>query len=74
MTQHKKKKTKKRKKIRWGFDWGQVGGGLLTFLVAGGFTAFVVMTTGRLVIWTTVIAVGGLLTCLFGLMGEEGVW
>jgi hypothetical protein len=68
------KKQKTKPKVRWGFDWGKVGAGLLTFLIAGGIDLFLVMSVGRLNIWLAVVAVGGLITCLNGLMGEEGVW
>jgi hypothetical protein len=61
-------------KVRWGFDWGKVGGGLATFLIAGGITIGLLIATDRLYIWPAVIAGGGLITCLSGLMGEEGVW
>ena len=61
-------------KVRWGFDWGKVGGGLATFLIAGGITVGLLIATDRLFIWPAIIAGGGLITCLAGLMGEEGVW
>jgi hypothetical protein len=61
-------------KVRWGFDWGKVGGGLATFLIAGGITIGLLVATDRLYIWPAVVAGGGLITCLSGLMGEEGVW
>jgi hypothetical protein len=61
-------------KVRWGFDWGKVGGGLATFLIAGGITVGLLIATDRLYIWPAVVAGGGLITCLSGLMGEEGVW
>jgi hypothetical protein len=64
----------KQKKVRWGFDWGKVGGGLLTLVVAGGITAALLFSTGRIYLWPAIIAVGGLFTALSGLMGEEGVW
>jgi hypothetical protein len=64
----------KKPKARWGFDWGKVVGGLATFLIAGGIEAALVMGAGRINIWLAIIAVGGLITCLNGLMGEEGVW
>jgi hypothetical protein len=69
-----KKKRKKFRGIKWGFDWGKVGGGGLTFLIAGGITLALVVTTGRLYFWPAGIAVVGLFTCLSGLMGEEGIW
>jgi hypothetical protein len=61
-------------KVRWGFDWGKVFGGLATFVIAGGITAFLVVSTGYLYFWPAGIAVVGLLTALAGLMGEEGIW
>jgi hypothetical protein len=69
-----KKKRKKFRGIKWGFDWGKVAGGGLTFLIAGGITLALVVTTGRLYFWPAGIAVVGLFTCLSGLMGEEGIW
>jgi hypothetical protein len=68
------KKKKKRKAIRWGFDWGKVAGGALTFLIAGGITVGLVVTTGYLYFWPAGIAIVGFFTMLSGLMGEEGVW
>jgi hypothetical protein len=65
---------KKKKKVVWGADWAKVGGGLTTCLVAGGITAALLFTTGRLFLWPAGIAVVGLFTALSGLMGEEGVW
>jgi hypothetical protein len=62
------------KKVRWGADWGKVGVGLATFVLAGGLDLFLVMSAGRLNIWLAVVAVGGLITCINGLMGEEGIW
>jgi hypothetical protein len=72
-----KKKKKKRKEssgVRWGFDWGKVAGGLVAFLVFGGITAAIAMSTGRIVIYTAGAAIVGLFTMLSGLMGEEGIW
>jgi hypothetical protein len=68
------KKPKKAKGVRWGFDWGKVAGGLLTFLIAGGITVALVFTTGRLFFWPAGVAIVGLFTALSGLMGEEGIW
>ena len=64
----------KKKRVIWGADWAKVGGGAMTFLVAGGITVGLVITTGYLYFWPAGIAVAGLLTCLSGLIGEEGVW
>jgi hypothetical protein len=69
-----KKKRPKKEKVRWGFDWGRVAGGGLSFLLFGGLTMFLLLTTGRIFIWFAVAAIGGLLTALSGLMGEEGIW
>ena len=69
-----KPKKKKKMAIRWGFDWGKVGGGLLTFLVASGITLGLMEATGRIYFWPAGVAVVGLFTALSGLMGEEGVW
>jgi hypothetical protein len=70
----KKKKKKQSSGVRWGADWGKVGGGLLTFLIAGGITLGLVVSTGRLFFWPAGIAIVGLFTALSGLMGEEGIW
>jgi len=70
----KKKKKKKGNGVRWGADWGKVGGGLLTFLIAGGITTGLIFTTGRIFFWPAGIAIVGLFTALSGLMGEEGIW
>jgi hypothetical protein len=72
--QTKKKKRKKTGGVRWGFDWGKVVGGLGTFLIFGGITAAMAMTTGRISIYLAALAVVGLFTMLNGLMGEEGIW
>jgi hypothetical protein len=72
-----KKKKKKRKEssgVRWGFDWGKVAGGLVAFLIFGGITAAIAMSTGRIYIYTAGLAIVGLFTMLSGLMGEEGIW
>jgi len=73
-----KPKKKKRKKesggVRWGFDWGKVVGGLGTFLIFGGITAGIAMTTGRISLYLAALAIVGLFTMLNGLMGEEGIW
>lgn len=68
------KRAAKKKRVIWGADWAKVGGGAMTFLVAGGITVGLVITTGYLYFWPAGIAVAGLLTCLSGLIGEEGVW
>ncbi len=69
-----KKKAKAEKRVAWGFDWGKVAGGMLTFLAAGGFALFIFLGTGRISIYLPIIAAGGLFTALSGLMGEEGIW
>jgi hypothetical protein len=72
-----KKKKKKRKEssgVRWGFDWGKVAGGLAAFLIFGGLTAAIAMTTGRIYFYLAGAAIVGLFTMLSGLMGEEGIW
>jgi hypothetical protein len=61
-------------KVRWGFDWGKVAAGGLTFLIAGSITVGLVITTGYLYFWPAGIAIVGLFTMLTGLMGEEGIW
>jgi hypothetical protein len=65
-----KKRPKKENPFRWGFDGGKFVGGLLTFLIAGGITAGLVMTTGYLYFWPAGIAIAGLLSALSGLMGD----
>jgi hypothetical protein len=70
----KKKKKKKSGGIKWGFDWGKVVGGLITFLIFGGISAAMVLTVGRISIYLVALAVVGLFTMLNGLMGEEGIW
>ena len=71
----KPKKPKKPKgKIRWGFQWGKVASGGAMFLIGGGFTLALVVTTGYPFYWPAGIAVVGLFTMLSGLMGEEGIW
>lgn len=65
---------KPKEKVIWDADWAKVGGGLMTFLVAGGITAGLLFTTGRLFFWPAGIAAIGLFTCLSGLIGEEGIW
>jgi hypothetical protein len=69
-----KKKKSKAPKVRWGFDWGKVAAGLGAFLIFGGITAAMAMSTGRISIYLAVLALGGLFTMLNGLMGEEGIW
>ena len=70
----KEEKRQKKKRVVWGADWAKVGGGLMTFLIAGGITVGLVVATGYLYFFPAIIAGGGLLTCLSGLMGKEGVW
>jgi len=70
----KKKKRKKSTSIRWGFDWGKVVAGLGTFLIFGGITAAMAMSTGRISLYLAGAAIVGLFTALNGLMGEEGIW
>lgn len=70
----KKKKKKKKKRAGWGADWAKVGGGLATFVIAGGITLGLIVTTGYLFYWPAGIALVGLFTALTGLMGEEGIW
>ena len=43
-----KKKKKKRGGVKWGADWGKVGGGLATFLIAGAITFGLLVTLGRI--------------------------
>jgi hypothetical protein len=72
-----KKKRKKSKGIRWGFDWGKVVGGLGAFLIFGGLAVAIVMSTGRVsrgTMYLAVPAIAGLFTAINGLMGEEGIW
>jgi hypothetical protein len=69
-----KKKRKKSAGPRWGFDWGKVAGGLVAFLTFGGIAAAIFTSTGRISIYLTIGAIGGLFTALNGLMGEEGIW
>jgi hypothetical protein len=72
-----KKKRKKFRRIRWGFDWGKVVCGLAAFLVFGGITVAIVMSTGRIsrgTMYLAVPAIAGLFTAINGLMGEEGIW
>jgi hypothetical protein len=69
-----KKKKKAKKRVAWGFDWGKVVGGLASFVLFGGITAALAMSTGRISIYLAFLAVAGLFTALTGLMGEEGIW
>src|SRR5215469_9769257 len=64
---------KKKKGVRWGFDWGKVATGGLMLLVGGGIT-LVGLLFGRIIIWPAILAVVGLFTMINGLMGEEGIW
>jgi hypothetical protein len=73
-TEAPKKKKRQSSGVRWGADWGKVGGGLLTFLIVGGITLGLVISTGRLFFWPAGIVIVGLFTALSGLMGEEGIW
>ena len=43
-----KKKKKKRGGVKWGADWGKVGGVLATFLIAGAITLGLLVTLGRI--------------------------
>jgi hypothetical protein len=73
----KKKKKKKSGGIKWGFDWGKVVAGLASFLIFGGLTVALVMSTGRFsrgTVYLAVPAIAGLFTAINGLMGEEGIW
>jgi hypothetical protein len=72
-----KKKKKKSGGIKWGFDWGKVVAGLASFLIFGGLTVALVMSTGRVsrgTVYLAVPAIAGLFTAINGLMGEEGIW
>jgi hypothetical protein len=72
-----KKKRNKFRGIRWGFDWGKVVCGLAAFLIFGGITVAIVMSTGRIsrgTMYLAVPAIAGLFTAINGLMGEEGIW
>jgi len=69
-----KPKKRKKKKIRWGFQWEKVIGGGVTFLIAGGITIGLIISTGYLFYWPAGVAVVGFFTMLSGLMGEEGIW
>jgi hypothetical protein len=72
-----KRKRKKSKGIRWGFDWGKVAVGLASFVIFGGLTVAIVMSTGRIsrgTMYLAVPAIAGLFTAINGLMGEEGIW
>jgi hypothetical protein len=64
---------KNKKRMRWGFKWPQVGGGLILLLVGGG-VAIAGWLAGRFVVWGFVAATIGFFTMLSGLIGEEGVW
>jgi len=72
-----KKKPAKEKRVRWGFDWGKVAVGLVSFVFFGGLAILLVMSTGRFsrsTVYLAVPAIGGLITALSGLMGEDGIW
>ncbi|MBN2293335.1 MAG: hypothetical protein JXM70_12980 [Pirellulales bacterium] len=45
--------------MKWGFQWGKVGSGAVTFLLAGGITVALLLVTGRLFFWSAGIAVIG---------------
>ena len=60
-------------KMRWGFNWPQVGTGGAMFL-GGGLVALVVYAGGRIWFFPIAIAFVGLFIMLNGLMGEDGVW
>ncbi len=62
-----------KKKVRWGFQWGKVGTGLVMLLVGGGISLGL-WQTGIISFWAIGAAVVGLFTTLSGLIGEEGVW
>src|SRR5262245_35652114 len=47
----KKKKKRRSGGVKWGFDWGKVIGGTLTFLICGGITFLIFMSSGRILIW-----------------------
>ncbi|WP_425395265.1 hypothetical protein [Aeoliella sp.] len=66
----KKKKQKQSAGFSWGADWAKVGGGLATFVIAGGIAVVLVITTGYLFYWPAIIAVIGLFSALAGLIGR----
>jgi len=59
--------------VRWGFQWGKVGSGLV-MLLAGAGISFALWQDGRINLWACGLAVVGLFTMINGLMGEEGIW
>lgn len=62
-----------KRRFRWGFQWGKVGGGIVMLLIGGGLTV-VMWFGGEINLWAIGLAVIGLFTMLAGLIGEEGVW
>lgn len=60
--------------MKWGFQWGKVGSGAATFVVAGGITVALLLVTDRLFFWPAGIAIVGFFVMLSGFIGEEGVW
>ena len=63
----------KKGKIRWGFNWAQVGSGGAMFLGGGG-VALVSYLGGVIWLWPIAIGVIGFFIMLSGFMGEDGVW
>lgn len=66
----KKRKKNSENRFHWGLDLGKVAGGLLTFVVAGGFFLLLLTTANRIHPYSAIIAVMGLFTALSGLMGD----
>lgn len=64
----------KKRRVRWGFQWGKVASGGLMLLVFGGITLAAWLATGWINLWLVGLAVVGFFTMLSGLMGEEGIW
>jgi len=63
----------KKKRFRWGFEWGKVVSGGLMLLCGGGIT-LAGWFLGWISIWAVVLMVAGFFTMITGLMGEDGVW
>lgn len=63
----------KKRKFRWGFNWGQVGSGGAMFL-GGGSVALAAYAGGYIWFWPIGIAAVGFVIMLLGLLGEDGVW
>jgi hypothetical protein len=59
--------------IRWGFQWGKVVSGGLTFVIGGGI-CLGLWIVGIIHFWAVGITMVGLLTMLSGLIGDEGIW